>query len=122
MAAVNPYREHSDEMISKLEKAGLGYHIKADQTQDKLGKIPMRRLVYRVKEIPASMFPLIWDFGTLDDETEKKYIIQMISKQIAQNKLDRREREKLLDVLCQSQKFMRERKDECSFVRYGKWD
>ena len=122
MAAVNPYREHSDEMISKLEKAGLGYHIKADQTQDKLGKIPMRRLVYRVKEIPASMFPLIWDFGTLDDETEKKYIIQMISKQIAQNKLDRREREKLLDVLCQSQKFRRERKDECSFVRYGKWE
>ena len=27
VAAVNPYRQHSDEMIQKLEKAGLGYHI-----------------------------------------------------------------------------------------------
>lgn len=29
VAAVNPYRQHSDEMIAKLETAGLGYHIKA---------------------------------------------------------------------------------------------
>jgi hypothetical protein len=79
---------------------GLGYHIKADKTQDKLGKIPMRRLVYRVKEIPASMFPLVWDFGTLDDDTEKKYIIQMIASQVAQNKLNRLEKDKLLEVLC----------------------
>ena len=62
----NPYREHSEEMINKLENAGLGYHFKYDKTPDKLRKIPMRRLVYRVKEIPASMFPLIWDFGNLD--------------------------------------------------------
>jgi hypothetical protein len=47
VAAVNPYREHSKEMIKKLESAGLGYHIQADKTLDKLGKIPMRRLVYR---------------------------------------------------------------------------
>ena len=112
IAAVNPYREHSAEMIKKLENAGLGYHIKSDKTKDKLGKIPMRRLVYRVREIPASMFPLIWDFGTLDTDTEKKYIVQMV----ANRQLDQRFKNQLLEVLCQSQQFMRERKDECSFV------
>ena len=116
VAAVNPYREHSDDMIKKLENAGLGYHIKCDKTVDKIGKIPMRRLVYRVREIPASMFPLIWDFGTLDAETEKKYIIQMITSQIAQKRFDVREKTNLLSVLSRSQSFMRERKDECSFV------
>jgi energy-coupling factor transporter ATP-binding protein EcfA2 len=81
VAAVNPYREHSEEMIRRLEKAGLGYHIKTDRMTDRLGGgggIPMRRLVYRVKEIPPSMFPLIWDFGSLDNETELKYIRQMV--------------------------------------------
>ena len=118
VAAVNPYREHSDEMIQKLEKAGLGYHIKYDKTVDKLGSIPMRRLVYRVKEIPASMFPLIWDFGTLDKETEEKYITQMISAATKQQvtRLPARLSNTLLQVICHSQQFMRERKDECSFV------
>lgn len=27
VAAVNPYRQHSEEMIKKLEASGLGYHI-----------------------------------------------------------------------------------------------
>jgi len=112
IAAVNPYREHSDEMIKKLENAGLGYHIKSDKTKDKLGKIPMRRLVYRVREIPASMFPLIWDFGMLNTDTEKKYIFQMV----ANRQLDQRFKNQLLEVLCRSQHFMKERKDECSFV------
>ncbi len=78
VAAVNPYREHSREMIEKLEKAGLGYHIKAQDTSDRIGEIPLRRLVYRVRELPESLFPLIWDFGTLSESTEKKYIYQMI--------------------------------------------
>ena len=34
-------------MIRKLEVAGLGYHIDADKTRDTIGKIPLRRLVYR---------------------------------------------------------------------------
>ena len=116
VAAVNPYRQHSEEMIKRLEKAGLGYHVKAEHTKDKLGKIPMRCLVYRVKEIPPSMFPLIWDFGTLDSETEKKYISQMIDSRVRQQKLQATDKAGLLSVLCASQAFMRERKDECSFV------
>ena len=116
VAAVNPYREHSEEMISKLENAGLGYHIRYDKTGDKLGSIPMRRLVYRVKEIPASMFPLIWDFGMLDKETEKKYIAQMVAPFVKSKKHDPQFSVTLLEIICQSQEFMRERKDECSFV------
>lgn len=30
---------HTKEMIQKLESAGLGYHVSADQTGDKLGMI-----------------------------------------------------------------------------------
>jgi hypothetical protein len=117
VAAVNPYREHSEEMIQRLEKAGLGYHVRADRTQDRLGKIPMRRLVYRVKEIPPSMFPLIWDFGTLDTHTEMKYISQMIDTRVNQRRIANASgKPLLLEVLCKSQEFMRQRKDECSFV------
>ena len=36
---------HSKELIQKLEQAGLGYHVDADETVDRLGKVPMRRLV-----------------------------------------------------------------------------
>ena len=83
--------------------------------RDKIGSIPLRRLVYRVKEIPESLFPLIWDFGTLNDKTEKSYIIQMIKQRFPV--LDRDPRSDLLvRVLCCSQRFMRRQKDECSFV------
>lgn len=30
---------HSEEMIERLERAGLGYHVNAHETDDKLGKI-----------------------------------------------------------------------------------
>ena len=32
-----PYR-HSEEMIKKLESAGLGFYVKATKTQQKLGE------------------------------------------------------------------------------------
>ena len=30
---------HTDEMIGKLESAGLGFYVKATETQQKLGKL-----------------------------------------------------------------------------------
>ena len=30
---------HTKEMIKKLESAGLGYHVSADETEDKLGDV-----------------------------------------------------------------------------------
>lgn len=44
------------------------------------GRIPMRHLVYRVRPLPQSMLPLVWDFGQLDNNVEKLYIIQMVQR------------------------------------------
>ena len=30
-------RRHTDDMIHKLESAGLGYHVKTDESEDRLG-------------------------------------------------------------------------------------
>lgn len=40
----------------------------------------MRHLVYRVQPLPQSMLPLVWDFGQLDNNVEKLYIIQMVQR------------------------------------------
>lgn len=31
------FTRHTDDMIHKLESAGLGYHVKADESEDRLG-------------------------------------------------------------------------------------
>ncbi|XP_060084373.1 E3 ubiquitin-protein ligase rnf213-alpha-like [Ylistrum balloti] len=118
IAACNPYRKHSEELIKRLEQAGLGYHVDAEKTTDKLGRVPLRRLVYRVQPLPQSLLPLVWDFGQLDTRIEELYIRQMVLRYIRANKLP------LLDnlenvvskILTVSQDFMRQQKDECSFV------
>lgn len=38
VAAINVYR-HSDDMIERLEKAGLGFYVRATETQQRLGII-----------------------------------------------------------------------------------
>ncbi|XP_069130639.1 E3 ubiquitin-protein ligase rnf213-alpha-like isoform X2 [Argopecten irradians] len=131
IAACNPYRKHSADMIERLEKAGLGYHVKLDETTDKLGRIPMRHLVYRVQPLPHSMLPMVWDFGQLNLEMERQYIKQMVAKQIPSlgrckssiavrhiNALSqsKREDEDVASILLASQSYMRKQKDECSFV------
>ena len=116
IAAVNPYRQHSEAMIHKLENAGLGYHIRVDQTKDKIGAIPLRRLVYRVQALPPSMFPLVWDFGTLSAENEEKYIQEMVISVQKEGLLNQYDTNFAITVLKKSQNFMRQKKDECSFV------
>ncbi|XP_078327262.1 E3 ubiquitin-protein ligase rnf213-alpha-like isoform X2 [Crassostrea virginica] len=119
VAACNPYRKHSDEMIARLEQAGLGYHVNVEETKDKLGRIPMRHLVYRVEPLPQSMIPLVWDFGQLDSTVERLYILQMLTRYIHIGKIPRtiqNAREVLANILTASQNYMRGLKDECSFV------
>ncbi|VDI37174.1 Hypothetical predicted protein, partial [Mytilus galloprovincialis] len=118
VAACNPYRKHSDELIKRLEQAGLGYHVDADKTTDKLGRVPMRRLVYRVQPLPQSMLPLVWDFGQLKTEVEEMYIKQMVRRYVKNGELpDIQGLEAVLSkILTVSQDFMRQQKDECSFV------
>ncbi|KAM3618897.1 uncharacterized protein V6R79_000067 [Siganus canaliculatus] len=116
VSACNPYRKHTDEMIERLEASGLGYRVRAEETDDRLGSIPLRQLVYRVHALPPSMIPLVWDFGQLNDTTEKMYIEQIVQRQLKTNLIDMNHFKMITQVLSSSQKFMRERKDECSFV------
>ncbi|XP_041350668.1 E3 ubiquitin-protein ligase rnf213-alpha-like [Gigantopelta aegis] len=118
VAACNPYRKHSDELIQRLEKAGLGYHVDAEKTTDRLGRVPMRRLVYRVQPLPQSMLPLVWDFGQLNTTVEELYIRQMVNHYVNSGMLPRILGlvQVVSSVLIQSQSFLRKQEDECSFV------
>ncbi|XP_017734795.1 PREDICTED: E3 ubiquitin-protein ligase RNF213 isoform X2 [Rhinopithecus bieti] len=116
IAACNPYRKHSEEMICRLESAGLGYRVSAEETADKLGSIPLRQLVYRVHALPPSLIPLVWDFGQLSDAAEKLYIQQIVQRLVDSISLDENGTRVITEVLCASQGFMRKREDECGFV------
>ncbi|KAM9843458.1 E3 ubiquitin-protein ligase rnf213-alpha-like [Aulostomus maculatus] len=116
IAACNPYRKHTDEMIKRLESAGLGYRVRAEETDEKLGSIPLRQLVYRVQALPPSMIPLVWDFGQLNNHTEKIYIQQIVNRVVKSKAINQSYIKWITDVLSVSQKYMRKRKDECSFV------
>ncbi|VDI01999.1 Hypothetical predicted protein, partial [Mytilus galloprovincialis] len=118
VAACNPYKKHSPELIKRLEQAGLGYHVDANATTDKLGQVPMRNLVYRVQPLPQSLLPLVWDFGQLDANVEQMYIKQMVLRYICNNNLPRLQGLETVvsKILTASQSFMRSQKDECSFV------
>ncbi|KAK5851292.1 hypothetical protein PBY51_002095 [Eleginops maclovinus] len=116
IAACNPYRKHSPEMVERLERAGLGYRVKADETEDRLGKVPLRQLVYRVHPLPPSMASLVWDFGQLSDSTELSYIKLIVQKQLDEHRLPAACKDVISNVLAASQEYMRGRKNECSFV------
>ncbi|XP_072098497.1 E3 ubiquitin-protein ligase rnf213-alpha-like [Mobula birostris] len=116
IAACNPYRKHTDEMVKRLESAGLGYRVRADETEDKLGSIPLRQLVYRVQALPPSMIPLVWDFGQLDNLTEKLYIQQIVQRLTQSISVPSVNIQCMVDTLSASQNFMRCQQDECSFV------
>uniref|UniRef100_A0A8C1VS82 RING-type E3 ubiquitin transferase n=1 Tax=Cyprinus carpio TaxID=7962 RepID=A0A8C1VS82_CYPCA len=116
IAACNPYRRHTPRMIDRLERAGLGYRVKAEETEDRLGKVPMRQLVYRVHPLPPSMVPLVWDFGQLSDSTELSYIYQIVQKQMRYHGLPCAYESVITNVLAASQIYMRTQADECSFV------
>uniref|UniRef100_A0A669PUC8 RING-type E3 ubiquitin transferase n=2 Tax=Phasianus colchicus TaxID=9054 RepID=A0A669PUC8_PHACC len=116
IAACNPYRKHTPTMIQRLELAGLGYRVKADETKEKLGSIPLRQLVYRVHALPPSMIPLVWDFGQLNNLTEKMYIQQIVQRVTEHIRVDQADMKVIAEVLIVSQQYMRQRDDECSFV------
>ncbi|KAL2078388.1 hypothetical protein ACEWY4_026073 [Coilia grayii] len=116
IAACNPYRRHSPDMVARLERAGLGYRVKAGETEDRLGKVPLRQLVYRVHPLPPSLIPLVWDFGQLSNAAELSYIRQIVRKQSEDNSLPLNCQNIISKVLSASQAYMRSRENECSFV------
>ncbi|XP_076009047.1 E3 ubiquitin-protein ligase rnf213-alpha-like isoform X2 [Genypterus blacodes] len=116
IAACNPYRKHTEKMIERLEASGLGYRVRAEETEDKLGSVPLRQLVYRVHALPPSMIPLVWDFGQLNNSTEQMYIQQIVERRSNAHMIEKCYMPTVTKVLSSSQNFMRARKDECSFV------
>lgn len=116
IAACNPYRKHSQEMILRLESAGLGYRVRAEETAERLGSIPLRQLVYRVHALPPSLIPLVWDFGQLNDSAEELYIQQIVQRLVGSVTVDESDACVIARVLSASQSFMRKRENECGFV------
>lgn len=116
IAACNPYRKHTEKMIQRLESAGLGYRVKAEETKDRLGSIPLRQLVYRVHALPPSMIPLVWDFGQLNSTAEKLYIQQIVQRLTGSIQIVETDIKRITEVLFESQSYMRQRNDECSFI------
>ncbi|XP_048222860.1 E3 ubiquitin-protein ligase RNF213 [Perognathus longimembris pacificus] len=116
IAACNPYRKHSEEAISRLESAGLGYRVRAEETAERLGSIPLRQLVYRVHALPPSLIPLVWDFGQLNAAAEKLYIRQIVQRLVGRVEVDEPHAHVIARVLAASQAFMRKRENECGFV------
>ncbi|KAM9432008.1 E3 ubiquitin-protein ligase rnf213-alpha-like [Clarias gariepinus] len=117
IAACNPYRKHSKEAIEQLERAGLGYRVRSENTEEKLGQIPMRQLVYRVQPLPPSLTPLVWDFGKLNEQTQELYITQMVKTFFRKEELPNDGHQALFTkVISASQKHMAELTDECRMV------
>ncbi|XP_074996114.1 E3 ubiquitin-protein ligase rnf213-alpha-like isoform X2 [Calonectris borealis] len=112
VTACNPYKRHTKETIEKLEKAGLGYRVRSEDTLEKLGYIPLRQLVYRVKPLPPSLLPLVWDFGELNEKTQSLYIREIV-KSTMKNKIAIGNLDIFTSVISASQKFLRKKKDEC---------
>ncbi|VTJ74162.1 Hypothetical predicted protein [Marmota monax] len=110
------FRKHSQETICRLESAGLGYRVSAEETADRLGSIPLRQLVYRVHALPPSLIPLVWDFGQLNDTAEKLYIQQIVQRLVDHVRISEDKTHVITEVLSASQRFMRNTKSECSFV------
>ena len=103
---VNPYRKHSDDMIQKLEGSGLGYHVHAKQTMDRIGDVPLRQLVYRVHPLPISLYPFVWDFGQPTEADEREMVKQMVKNNT--QGLQQNYAELMINSICKSQTFLRE--------------
>ncbi|PAA48036.1 hypothetical protein BOX15_Mlig016388g2 [Macrostomum lignano] len=113
IAACNPYRKHPESTIKRLENSGLGYRVRKEDTQDKFGNVPMRHLVYRVKPLPLSLISVLWDFGSLSDDSERKYITRMVESRLRTSPA---QKARLVELVAASQHFMRNTDDETKYV------
>ena len=74
MGACNPYKLRSKDSIIT---AGLSGKVKTDD---------LSKLVYRVLPLPEMVLDYVWDFGSLTDADELKYIEQMTGTVFEENK------------------------------------
>lgn len=73
ISACNPYKLRATEKSSQT--SGLQLKAKDDT---------VTRLIYRVNPLPESMIAYIWDYKSLDEQEEKKYIEKMIKQKYEQ--------------------------------------
>lgn len=101
LAACNPYKLRPKEQI---KTAGLEGKNITDQYSG---------LVYRVHPLPEAMIDYVWDYGSLAPNDEKAYIQRMVRK------LPKKHVGLLVDLLAESQKFIRdaERNHFCVSLR-----
>lgn len=115
IAACNPYKMHKPEVIEKFKKSGLGYYETNENEAQKIGELFMRDLVYRVQPLPASMLPMIWDFGQLTPDIEKSYIKKIVREKFGERVIPQYIK-LIVNVLASSQLFMKNLENECSYV------
>ena len=88
------------------------YNFHAILSSHFIGTIPLRQLVYRVLDLPPSMRPLVYDFGQLNNTTERHYIAQIVQYR-CQNIPGVSEQSDIINVvtnvLAWSQNYMRKR-------------
>lgn len=47
------------------------------------GSTPLRHLVYRVLDLPSSLKPLVYDYGSLGTATEQTYIHRIVENHVS---------------------------------------
>ncbi|KAJ8390752.1 hypothetical protein AAFF_G00101320 [Aldrovandia affinis] len=115
--AVSSIKEEAlgaDDTEAGVRGSGVQSPCRGDRGQ--AGIHPLRQLVYRVQVLPPSLIPLVWDFGQLNDQTEKIYIQQIVRRVVQTSCVGAGCAGMITDVLSSSQRYMRARRDECSFV------
>ena len=112
LAALNPYRmKDVGDASAASEDVGL-------QARDKHSQAPadaMKNLVYKVHPIPSTLKDFIFDFGSLNGDTESKYIESMVTKLLKVDS-DETERAIVADLISRSQKKLREVERDASVV------
>ena len=96
IGAVNPYRK------SKQKRVGLRININKDNNYEEMDN---EDLVYIVNPLPHSLLNYVFDFGALNKEDEKKYIMHMIKDIIEENDLS----EFTKELVYLAQNFIREK-------------
>ncbi|KAH3751698.1 hypothetical protein DPMN_186267 [Dreissena polymorpha] len=100
LGACNPYKLRT---VDSINTAGLSSKVKTDD---------LSKLVYRVLPLPEMMVDFVWDFGSLSDTDEQRYIIRMTESML---KSGFKMQTLLSDMLCISQAFVRN-EEKSSFV------
>ena len=119
LAALNPYRIRPNNSSLDTNDSGLEYtkpkHMINNEKNNFDSIIDMKNLVYKVHPIPPTLRDFIFDFGSLDDDTEALYIQSMVNGQLASfTNID--ERNIVSDMISRSQMYLREFEGDPSVV------